>query len=120
MTKLEELKAAYAAATPGEWLSREGDTLNPERIYGVVKVLSPDQHGCDPSDGERTEVIVEVYPTAHDEGKADAEFIALAHNLMPQLLEAVELLKEVGDVRDMAELMNLWDHKIEPVLEKLT
>ena len=36
-----------------------------------------------------------------------------------QLLEAVELLKEVGDVRDMGELMNLWDHKIEPVLEKL-
>ena len=95
MTKIEELKAAYAAATPGEWLSREGDTLNPERIYGVVKVLSPDQHGCDPSDGERTEVIVEVYPTAHDEGKVDAEFIALAHNMMPQLLEAVETLRAI-------------------------
>ena len=36
-----------------------------------------------------------------------------------QLLEAVEVLKEVGDVRDMAELMNLWDHKIEPLLEEL-
>ena len=47
------------------------------------------------------------------------DFADLAASLMPQLLEAVELLKEVGDVRDMAELMNLWDHKIEPVLEEL-
>ena len=46
-------------------------------------------------------------------------FMCQAEALMPQLLEAVELLKGVGDVRDMAELMNLWDHKIEPVLEKL-
>ena len=46
-------------------------------------------------------------------------FMCQAEALMPQLLEAVELLKEVGDVRDMAELMNLWDHKIELVLESL-
>ena len=104
MTKIEELKAAYEAATPGEW-DYVVATGAPEPNSMVVD-----------GDGE--------YLLRHRRGvtlraKYDVAFIALAHNLMPQLLEAVEVLKEVGDVRDMAELMNLWDHKIEPVLEKL-
>ena len=46
-------------------------------------------------------------------------FYDAAHNLMPTLLEAVELLEEVGNASDMAELTNLWEYKIEPLLEKL-
>ena len=100
MTKLNELKVAYEAATPGEWTAPGFNSQG-----GKVACL------LDNPDGLRL--------VSGNFKRPDATFIALAHNLMPQLLEAVELLKEVGDVRDMGELMNLWDHKIEPVLEKL-
>ena len=100
MTKIEELKATLAAATPGEWV-RRGSQIHCRRALLAKCQFGPDNELLDP------------------EAANDAEFIALAHNLMPQLLEAVELLDGVGDVRDMAELMNLWDHKIEPVLENL-
>ena len=100
MTKLNELKVAYEAATPGEWTAPGFNSQG-----GKVACL------LDNPDGLRL--------VSGNFKRPDATFIALAHNLIPQLLEAVELLKEVGDVRDMGELMNLWDHKIEPVLEKL-
>ena len=100
MTKIEKLKAAYEAVPPDDW----------ERLAtaGELHVCTISENGCDVAS------VCDVFKN-DDVG----EFITLAHNLMPQLLEAVELLKGVGDVRDMAELMNLWDHKIEPVLEKL-
>ena len=99
MTKIEELKAAYGAATPGEW--------EPLMTCGELHVCTPVNEGCD------------VGTVCVPYERSCANFIAISHNLMPQLLEAVELLKEVGDVLDMAGLMNLWDHKIEPVLESL-
>lgn len=97
MTKIEELRAAYEAATPGEWFARKGDTFNPARTYGIVRVLSPDEHGCDPEDRERTEVIAEVFDTAHDEGRADAHFIALMKNALPALIAAARALEDLVD-----------------------
>ena len=72
MSKLEELKAALEAATPGEWVST-----------GVV-VAVPGDGGMDyllqgRSDGVRNDPNI--------------EFAALAHNMMPTLLEAADKLR---------------------------
>lgn len=74
MSKFEELKAAYAAATPGEWNARQlGKTGYWQLVTGgqALPLERAQQTSTDP----------------------DREFIALAHNAMPALLEAVELLK---------------------------
>lgn len=73
MTKLEELKAALEAATPGEW--------EPLMTCGELHVCTPVNEGCDVG------TICVPYE------RPDATFIALAHNLMPTLLEAVDLLE---------------------------
>ena len=79
-TKLEELRDALEAATPGEWWEDDD---------GFVAA----GHG----DSYRTvaDARCDVAPFSD----ANTEFIALAHNLMPQLLEAVELLETVGSAR---------------------
>ena len=76
MTKLEELKVAYEAATPGEWWEDDD---------GFVAA----GHG----DSYRTvaDARCDVAPFSD----ANTEFIALAHNMMPQLLEAVGLLEDL-------------------------
>ena len=83
MTKLKELKVAYEAATPGEWWEDDD---------GFVAA----GHG----DSYRTvaDARCDVAPFSD----ANTEFIALAHNLMPQLLEAVEVLKAVVPLMDIA------------------
>ena len=73
MTKIEELKAAYEAATKGAWRTFEDDES--------TDVM--DKHGD------------HILTMCGLNDSRDATFIALAHNLMPQLLEAVELLKEL-------------------------
>ena len=77
MTKLNELKVAYEAATPGEWWEDDD---------GFVAA----GHG----DSYRTvaDARCDVAPFSD----ANTEFIALAHNLMPTLLEAVGLLEDVA------------------------
>lgn len=77
MNQLEALKAAYEAATPGEWVD-EGRTPRYVNagIYHVCRVLAH---------SDRT----------FGEYDANAQFIALSHNLMPALLEAVEALEEL-------------------------
>ena len=76
MTKLNELKAAYEAATPGEWWEDDD---------GFVAA----GHG----DSYRTvaDARCDVAPFSD----ANTEFIALAHNMMPNLLEAVEHLEGI-------------------------
>ncbi len=74
------VKTNKQSHTKDTWLARKGDTLNPKRTWGVVRVLSPEEHGCDPEEGERTEVIAEVYDTATDAGESDAKRIAAAVN----------------------------------------
>jgi hypothetical protein len=85
MTKLEELKAAYAAATGGEWTAPGFNSQG-----GKVACLLNNHDGLRLVSGNFKQ--------------PDAEFIALAHNLMPQLLEAVGLLKDhsnlLGQVLD--------------------
>lgn len=75
MTKLEELKAAYEASTPGKWetsvlMSEQGPKEWTVCMEGGGDMLA-DMTNCP---GEQ----------------ANAEFVALAHNLMPVLLEAHE------------------------------
>lgn len=75
MTKIEELKAAFEAATVGEWDIRPFGTSHAGAI------------GCG------MELIAMMYN--RNEEEADAHFITLAHNLMPTLLEAVEALEKM-------------------------
>lgn len=77
MTKLNELKSAYEAATPGEWRKFEDDES--------TDVM--DKHGD------------HILTMCGLNDSIDATFIALANNLMPQLLEAVDLLETVGSAR---------------------
>ena len=85
MTKIEELKAAYAAATPGEWSTYapcSGQDGFPDN-YSI---------GCDTE--TRSTYVASVPGAAHYAwSQNNAHFITLAHNLMPQLLEAVDLLE---------------------------
>lgn len=77
MTKFEELRAAYEATTGGEWRTSQGC------IYKGKTNIS----------------IAQCYVTTtnlnNDEVK-NANFIALAHNNMPALLEAVEFVAQVS------------------------
>ena len=77
MTKLEELKAAFEAATPGEWTAPGFNSQG-----GKVACL------LDNPDGLRL--------VSGNFERADAKFIALAHNMMPTLLEAIDLLEDVA------------------------
>jgi hypothetical protein len=74
MSKLEELKAAYEAASPGEWKAPGFNSQGGK----VACLIGPD----------------ELRLVSGNFKRGDAHFIALAHNMMPQLLEAVELLKQ--------------------------
>jgi hypothetical protein len=73
MSKIEKLKAAYEAATSGEWESA----------------------GC--YVGQPAGLIAETFGLIP--GK-NAEFIALAHNLMPFLLDAVSHLQDLFQQAD--------------------
>ena len=93
MTKLEELKAALAASTPGEWAvkqEREYKACNSrvlcDKGYTVAQGYSSDtSHG-------------KTYRELWAEAEGNTNFIALAHNLMPQLLEAVNHLAECQEL----------------------
>ena len=80
MTKLEELKAALEAATPGEWTAPGFNSQG-----GNVACL------LDNPDGLRL--------VSGNFKRPDATFIALANNLMPTLLEAIDLLETVSSAR---------------------
>ena len=89
--KIEQLKAAFNAATPGEWrLSGCRSKTNALIEHGNEETLSP--------------LIAEVF--SH-EGRlpreANVSFITLAHNLMPALLAAAELAEVVAKMMTKAE-----------------
>lgn len=79
MTKLEELKAAYEAATPGEWATEKGGTA-----YYPLQIRS---------NTEDWDHFIVAFHSWESHREDNAKFIALAHNLMPTLLEAVDLLE---------------------------
>jgi hypothetical protein len=66
--------------TPGPWNAIKGDTLNPDRQWGVSRYLS--REACEEIDGadaewpSRTEVLAEV--TDGPTSEADAQLIAAA------------------------------------------
>ena len=81
MTRLEKLKAAHEASTQGEW-----------EVLGDFghKVLTPNPNAFFTLNIERGQAQTQL---------ANAEFIALAHGMMPQLLEAVEQRDKLLDAR---------------------
>ena len=85
MNKLEELKAAYEAATPGEWEVDSGTHVAAWK-YGK------DTFGCRSiakcGHGLGSTVV------QGESNVINATFIALAHNNMAALLEAVEILED--------------------------
>ena len=98
MTKLAELKAAFEAATPEDWTLFGG---------AVCK-------------GRSTITIAQCYQTAvEDEWKRNSEFIALAHNLMPQLLEAVVELGRFVEYLGVAGCDGAYDREIERAVNLL-
>ena len=84
MTKLEELKAAYEAATAGEWDYVVAESAETPSSFVV--------------DEEGEHILRHRYGVAQ-KAQRDVEFIALAHNMMPTLLEAIDLLETVSSAR---------------------
>ncbi len=82
MGKLEELKAALEAATKGEWVTEKGGTA-----YYPLQIRS---------NTEGWDHFIVAFHSWESNREDNAHFIALAHNLMPTLLEAVELLEDVA------------------------
>ena len=82
MGKLEELKAALEAATKGEWATEKGGTA-----YYPLQIRS---------NTEDWDHFIVAFHSWESNREDNAHFIALAHNLMPTLLEAVELLEDVA------------------------
>ncbi len=112
MTKLEELKAAYEAATPGEW-SVDSETHVTKWDFGKERCgcrsVAQTGHGL---------------PTGQsDENIANAQFITLAHNNMAALLEAVERLEAmqrvIGELASMNPFLRDVFDTNKAVLEKL-
>lgn len=118
MTKLEELKAAYEAATPDEDLRVDlWDGAGATLYFGT-----PDRDGDLPYEQMLLEQDNDnVFKPADDL----MNFIALAHNMMPLLFEAVEALQTIRDRsavtynHDYAEMRDADWHTADEALEKL-
>lgn len=89
---MKTLKELLDKATPLPWNAIEGDTLNPNRTWGVSRYLTIEQNrevdGDDAEPNTRTEVIAEVCCGPTDE--ADARLMAHAINTLPKLVGALK------------------------------
>ena len=97
MRQLEELRFSFEQSTKGDWDTIRHGTPDYAPQYGVYA-------GDSPSD------LAIVFR------EADGDFMCMAHNLMPQLLEAVELIEDVATGN--SEYDDLSDRAAE-LLEKL-
>ena len=117
MTKLEELKAALEAATPGEWAVKQ------EREYRACNSRVLCDKGYTVAEGYSSDsATTKTYNELWTEAEGNTTFIALAHNLMPTLLEAVELLETVSSARacqDHEFDVDAWFKQVRSLLEKL-
>ena len=104
MTKLAELKAAYAASTQGEWVAPGFNSQG-----GEVACLLANHDGLRLVSGNFK--------------RPDAKFIALAHNNLAALLEAVERLEAmqrvIGELASMNPFLRDVFDTNKAVLEKL-
>ena len=91
MTKLEELRQALNHATPGEWKVKQ------EREYKACNSRVLCKEGYTVAQGYSSDSMsTKTYNELWAEAEGNTNFIVLAHNLMPTLLEAVELLEDVA------------------------
>ena len=112
MTKLNELKVAYEAATPGEWAVKQ------EREYRACNSRVLCDKGYTVAEGYSSDsATTKTYNELWTEAESNANFIALAHNLMPTLLEAIDLLATDYRASETTDPVNyrLIDNKLEPV-----
>ena len=91
--------------TPTPREAREGDTLNPERPWGIVKPLtdaeSREIDGVDFVPGARTVVIAEVLAGNPGIAEADAKFIETACNSHDALVNCAKALERLlGEVEN--------------------
>lgn len=105
MKILNEIEAALAAATPGEWSHDTGFIVAPDPngvfpdIYLATIVDCDDERRYDP-----------------DRYEANANCIALLHNHAPALIEAVKAMEEVIRISDRKH--DAWD-RAKAALDKL-
>ena len=98
MSNLDELRQAFSLATPGVWLSKDDHAPNMAAVgTGVEGWLG----------------LAQMFGDTQSEANANAAFIALAHNNMAALLEAVEILEDA-----YADNPG-WMGRIERLMEKL-
>ena len=100
MTKLAELKAAYAASTQGEWVAPGFNSQG-----GEVACLLANHDGLRLVSGNFK--------------RPDAKFIALAHNNMAALLEAVVELGRFVEYLGVAGCDGAYDREIERAVNLL-
>lgn len=109
MTKIEELKAAFSQATPGDW--------------GVMACNYPHEDWYNLFAGPHGRAKMIQQFNGGDNNLGDATFIALSHNLMPQLLEAVERLEAmqrvIGELASMNPFLRDVFDTNKTVLERL-
>lgn len=82
MNLIEQLKAAYAAATPGEWDFLFNESVAAQELLSGTTMIGMLPNG--------TSGI----------GYDNARLIARMHNALPALLEAVEAMEEVIRISD--------------------
>ena len=109
MTKIEELKVAYEAATQGEWEVVFDEPDDVQLLFSGEMQLGAMQNW------------------GNGVGYDNAHLIALMHNTLPALLEAVEALKEIKEHAtpynndDTAPMDQAWVRwRCDEVLEKLS
>lgn len=116
-TRLEELKAALEAATPGEWAVKQ------EREYRACNSRVLCDKGYTVAEGYSSDsATTKTYNELWAEAEGNTNFIALAHNLMPTLLEAIDLLETVGSARacqDHEFDVDAWFKQVRSLMYKL-
>lgn len=118
MNKLDELRQAFNHATPGEWAVKQ------EREYRACNSRVLCDKGYTVAEGYSSDsATTKTYNELWTEAEGNTNFIALSHNLMPQLLEAVERVEAFQSVCSELTGMNPFlageFYKNKTVLEKL-